>query len=644
MTDQLNHIRNTYAIIIQAAVKECFPDTTFGEIQVSKNGFMVDVGTNLNNDDLKKITEKAKELLRSESTITTQVISLEDAQALLNDEVQQELAQTYSIDNQVRICSFNGHHFVLKSEDEVINNPRSLRTDAFELDNLSSAYLLGDNTRPVLQRISAYAFETKKELSKFFQTLEEAKKRDHRVIGKALNLFHLDPSVGSGLPIFLPNGALMRLEIENFEREEHLKRGYVPVYTPHIYDAGVWKRSGHYDFYKDNMFLFENDGREYGVKPMNCPGHVSAFSATPKTYRDMPQKYFELGTVYRNEISGTLHGLMRVTSITQDDAHIFCQMTQLADQITETLHFVKDTLKVFGFDMEYKLSTRPEKSLGSDEVWEKATAALKEALARDGIDYTIDEGGGAFYGPKIDVQIKDALGRGWQGPTIQVDFNLPERFDLSYINQEGKAERPVMVHRTILGAIERFMGVMIENFNGYFPLWLAPEQVAIMTVGDNPQQQAYAQQIEKDLKSIGVRSFISTHQTNLNGKIKDAQKRRIPYMVILGDKEVENRTVSIRCAKGGKQVQGILLSRFMSTIRKEILTRSKDSLLIDTTPHNNTQTLQQTPGNETVSTSSDCVNNTQISFPNVSPQIVTKTNGLCHNMFFIEYSRNHTNS
>ncbi|MFH1645828.1 MAG: threonine--tRNA ligase, partial [Candidatus Omnitrophota bacterium] len=423
---------------------------------------------------------------------------------------------------------------------------------AFKLLSIAGAYWRGNEKNPMLQRIYGTAFLSKEDLDKHIALLEEAKKRDHRKLGKELDFYLMDEAAGAGLVIYQPKGALLRTIIEDWEKKEHLKRGYEMIISPHIYKSDIWVRSGHYDFYKENMYIFNVENEEYAVKPMNCPGHILVYKSKIRSYKDLPIRYFELGSVYRHEKSGVLHGLLRVRGFTQDDSHIFCLPEQLKDEIKAVIDFVLYAMKVFGFDAyEVELSTRPEKSIGTDEDWQNATTALQESLKDKGIAYDINEGDGAFYGPKIDIKIKDALGRAWQCATIQCDFALPERFALSYAAADGTQKKPVMIHRVLLGSMERFIGALLEHYAGALPLWLSPAQVNILPVTD--KQRDYAQNIKEVLDKEGFRVILDSRSETVGYKIRDSRLQKMPYAIIVGPKEVEANNVSIRSRENGDE-------------------------------------------------------------------------------------------
>ena len=444
--------------------------------------------------------------------------------------------------------------------------PSTAKLKAFKLLSIAGAYWRGDEKNKMLQRIYGTAFTDKKELEAYLHRLEEAKRRDHRKIGRELDLFSFSDEVGPGFAIWHPKGAMLRTILEDFERKEHLKRGYDIVVGPQILKTDLWQKSGHYENYRENMYFTEVDEQSFGVKPMNCLSHMMIYKSHLRSYRDLPLRYFELGTVHRHERAGVLHGLLRVRCFTQDDAHILCTPEQLDAEITSVLAFVSDVMGIFGFEYEMELSTRPEQSIGCDEDWERATNALRSALEASGRPYEINEGDGAFYGPKIDIKLRDCLDRRWQCATIQCDFTLPERFDLTYVDRDGERKRPVMVHRVILGSIERFIGVLIEHYAGNFPVWLAPVQAIVLTVTDN--QVPYAHQVAATLRANGVRVQEDFRNEKLNFKIREAQLQKIPYMLVVGDKEVDQGTVTPRF-RDGTNLNPMTADEFVSFISNE---------------------------------------------------------------------------
>jgi threonyl-tRNA synthetase len=432
--------------------------------------------------------------------------------------------------------------------------------------SIAGAYWRGDEKNRMLQRIYGTAFAEKKELEAYLHRLEEAKRRDHRKLGRELDLFSFSDEVGAGFPIWHPKGAMLRTILEDFERKEHLKRDYEIVVGPQILKSELWQRSGHYENYRENMYFTEVDEQSYGIKPMNCLSHMMIYKSQLRSYRDLPLRFFELGTVHRHERAGVLHGLMRVRCFTQDDAHILCTPDQLDAEIKGVISFVNDVMAIFGFEFEMELSTRPEKSIGSDADWDQATGALLSALKDSGRPFEINEGDGAFYGPKIDIKLRDCLDRRWQCATIQCDFTLPERFDLTYVASDGERRRPVMVHRVILGSIERFIGVLIEHFAGSFPLWISPVQAIVVTVTDS--QFAFAQSVYRHLREAGVRVQRDLRNEKLSFKIREAQVQKIPYMLVIGDKEVEQGTVTPRY-RDGRNLHPMKPEEFVDFVRKE---------------------------------------------------------------------------
>jgi threonyl-tRNA synthetase len=444
--------------------------------------------------------------------------------------------------------------------------PSTSRIKAFKLLSIAGAYWRGDEKNRMLQRIYGTAFFDRKELEAYLHRLEEAKRRDHRKLGRELDLFSFSDEVGAGLALWHPKGAMLRTILEDFERKEHLKRGYDIVVGPQILKTELWQRSGHYENYRENMYFTEVDEQGFGIKPMNCLAHMMIYKSQLRSYRDLPLRFFELGTVHRHERAGVLHGLLRVRCFTQDDAHILCTPEQLDAEIKGVLSFVSDVMAIFGFDYEMELSTRPEKSIGDDAAWDLATNALLSALKDTGRPYEINEGDGAFYGPKIDIKLRDCLDRRWQCATIQCDFTLPERFDLHYIGPDGEKKRPVMVHRVILGSIERFIGVLIEHFAGSFPLWLSPVQAIVLTVTDN--QISFAQEVHAHLREAGVRVQSDFRNEKLSFKIREAQLQKVPYMLVIGDKEVEQGTVTPRY-RDGKNLNPMKPADFIDFIALE---------------------------------------------------------------------------
>ncbi|MBX6423569.1 threonine--tRNA ligase [Thermosulfurimonas sp. F29] len=561
-------LRHTAAHVLAQAVKELFPEARLGIGPATEEGFYYDfeVPRPFTEEDLEAIEKKMKQIVKRCYPLRREELSKEEAERLFSErgetykvelirEIPEDRVSVYRQGDFVDLC--RGPHL-----------PHTGMVKAFKLLSVAGAYWRGDERNPQLQRIYGTAFFDKEALKAYLERLEEAKRRDHRKLGRELELFSIEEEVGPGLILWHPKGAIVRKEIEDFWREEHLRRGYQLVYTPHIALRDLWKVSGHLDFYAENMFApMEIDERAYQLKPMNCPFHILIYKSRKRSYREFPIRYCELGTVYRYERSGVLHGLLRVRGFTQDDAHIFCREDQLEEEIFRVLDLVVYFLSVFGFE-EYQiyLSTRPEKYVGSEEIWEKAEGALAAALEKKGLSYEIDPGEGVFYGPKIDLKIRDVLGRFWQCSTIQVDFNIPERFDLSYIGPDNRPHRPIMIHRALLGSLERFFGVLIEHYAGAFPVWLAPVQAVVLTVAD--RHLPFAEEVQRELSRAGIRAELDARGERLGFKIREAQVKKIPYMVIIGDKEVEGRRLTVRTRKGENLELG--LEEFCARVRREI--------------------------------------------------------------------------
>lgn len=546
--DALELIRHSTAHLMAQAVKALYPETRVTIGPAVENGFYYDFDREqpFTPDDLDVIEAKMRELAAKAIPLERQVILKADAVKLfaaMGEFYKVEIIEALDV---TTVSLYRQGDFI-----DLCRGPHLPSTawcKAFKLTSLAGAYWRGDEKNRMLQRIYGAAFADKKELDAYLERIEEAKRRDHRKLGRELDLFSFSDEVGAGFVIWHPKGAQLRTIIEDFERKEHLKRGYDIVVGPQILKTELWQRSGHYDNYRENMYFTEVDGQSYGVKPMNCLAHMMIYKSHLRSYRDLPLRFFELGTVHRHERAGVLHGLMRVRCFTQDDAHILCTPEQLDGEIKGVIDFVRDVMSIFGFEFELELSTRPEKSIGSDEDWERATAALLAALRDSGHPYEINEGDGAFYGPKIDIKLRDCLDRRWQCATIQCDFTLPERFDLTYVDATGEKKRPVMVHRVILGSIERFIGVLIEHFAGNFPVWLAPVQAIILTVTDS--QIPHAESVFNELRAAGIRIQKDFRNEKLGFKIREAQLQKIPYMLIVGDKEVESGTVTPRFRDG----------------------------------------------------------------------------------------------
>jgi len=562
----LEVLRHSTSHLMAHAVKELYPEAKVAIGPSIETGFYYDFDYDpgFTDEDLVKIEEKMHELVKQDIPIERRVVKKEDAIKMFKEAGEKykvELLENID-DDEVSIYTQGGFTDLCRGP----HLPSTGKIKAFKLLNLAGAYWRGDEKNKMLTRIYGTAFPDKESLDKYLNFLEEVKKRDHRRLGRELDLFSISDEVGAGLVIYHPNGALLRYLLEDFERKEHLKRGYKFVVGPHILKLDLWKKSGHYDNYRENMYFTKIDDVDYGIKPMNCLSHIMVYKSSIRSYRDLPLRYFELGTVSRHEKSGVLHGLLRVREFTQDDAHIFCMPEQLHQEILNIIEFVRDAMAIFNFDYEMEISTRPEKSIGSDEDWERAERILKEVLDNQGIPYEINEGDGAFYGPKIDVKLKDAIGRKWQCATIQCDFALPERFDLHYVDKDGKRKRPVMLHRVILGAIERFIGVLIEHYGGRFPVWLSPVQAIIMNITD--EQAEYCQAIYNDMIEQGIRAEIDPRNEKLSLKIREAIIKKIPYMVIAGKKEVESNTIAVRLREGG-EIKDITPAALIERIKED---------------------------------------------------------------------------
>jgi len=575
---KIETIRHSLAHILATAVQELYPGVKFGIGPAIKNGFYYDFEfkKSLTPQDLPNIEKRMKELIKKGLKFKKKIISKKEAKKIFKDqpyklELIKELAEirspqtaeivsplisVYQVGDFVDLCK--GPH--VKSAKEI--NPK-----AFKLTKIAGAYWKGDEKNKMLTRIYGLAFKNKEELSSFIELQEEAEKRDHRKLGVRLELFLLDEEIGAGLPIWLPKGAIIRKIIENYLYQELSSQGYQWLYTPHIGNLNLWKKSGHWDFYKENLYPpIKIDEENYLLKPMNCPFHVKVYNSKVRSYRDLPIKFAELGTVYRYEKSGVLHGLTRVRGFTQDDAHLICTPEQMTQELEKLVKQGLKILKKFGFK-EYNiyLSTRPGEYAGTEKEWQKATNSLKYVLKKLKLDYSVDPGGGVFYGPKIDIKIKDSLDREWQCTTIQFDFNLPERFKMTYINQKGKKAEPYMIHRALLGSLERFFGVLIEHYAGEFPLWLAPVQIWIIPIAS--RHKKYAKEIEKNLSRFRIE--VKDENETVSKKIREGEIQKIPYILVVGDKEVKTKSVRVRERKRGDT--GIIkLNKFIKKIKKEI--------------------------------------------------------------------------
>lgn len=571
----LETLRHSAAHLTAQAVKELFPETQLTIGPPIADGYFYDFyrETPFVPEDLKKIEDKMKEIAKRNHEIVRKDLTKEEAY-----EFFREKGETYkkeildSIDEDV-VSIYSQGDFTDLCEGPHVPSTGYLKS--IKLLHTSAAYWRGDEKNAGLQRIYGTCWRNKKELKDYLNRLEEAKKRDHRKLGKELDLYTVSEDVGPGLILWHPKGARIRYIMEEFWKKEHYDNGYDLVASPHTAKVDLWETSGHTDFYKDNMFSgMDVDGQEYVLKPMNCPFHVQIFKTNLRSYRDLPLRWAELGTVYRYERSGVLHGLLRVRGFTQDDAHLFCRPDQLEDEILKVVDFILFILRSFGFN-EFKvyLSTRPEKSVGSDGDWEQATAALKSALEKIELDYEEDPGEGVFYGPKIDIKIKDSLNRFWQVSTVQVDFNLPQRFDINYIGEDGKKSRPIMIHRALMGSIERFFGCLIEHFAGAFPIWLAPTQVIILPITDH--QVEYVEKIAERLNQENFRFEKDLRNEKIGFKIREAQLAKIPYAIILGEKEVETGKIAVRKRKS-KETRTMDLDEFIAELKKSETEKALD--------------------------------------------------------------------
>jgi threonyl-tRNA synthetase len=602
----LLRIRHTCAHVLAMAVQTLFPETKVTIGPWTEMGFYYDFDrkTPFTPENLTQIEAEMRRIIKANLPIIQEVVDRQQIRAeieQLNEPYKLEIIDSIPADEPITRY-FIGCFDTLQGVSEpslfhISANPLAqkkmgkdcwwdlcagphltytgeINPDAFALESVAGAYWRGDETKPQLQRIYGTAWETLEQLQAYLTQKEEAKRRDHRKLGQDLDLFSIQEDAGGGLVFWHPKGARMRLLIEDYWRKAHLDAGYELLYTPHIANLDLWKTSGHFDFYRDNMFdQMEIEAQQYQLKPMNCPFHVLTYQSHLHSYRELPIRWAELGTVYRYERSGVLHGLMRVRGFTQDDAHIFCLPDQVADEILGVLNLTETILSDFGFTQyEVYLSTRPGKSVGTDDIWELATIALVQALDAKGWDYVTDEGGGAFYGPKIDIKIKDAIGRLWQCSTIQVDFNLPERFEMEYVAADGFRQRPIMIHRAIFGSLERFFGILIENYAGDFPLWLAPVQVRLLPVSDD--QRGYAAAIALQLKQLGYRVAVDGSGDRLGKQIRTAELEKIPVVAVVGKREAENQTLSVRTRQGG-ELGALTLAALHEKMQQEIVNKQQ---------------------------------------------------------------------
>ncbi|MAX17841.1 MAG: threonine--tRNA ligase [Nitrospina sp.] len=572
----LETLRHSCAHLMAQAVQELFPGTQVTIGPVIEDGFYYDFSRDkaFVPDDLEKIEKRMKEIASQGLEVIRSELSRDEAVKKFTDMGEKFKVEIInSIDSNESLSVYSQGDWTDLCRGPHVESTKQIK--AFKLLHTSSAYWRGDERNPVLQRIYGTAWNTEKELRLYLKRLEEAKKRDHRKLGKELDLYSVTDEIGPGLILWHPKGARIRHLMEDFWKKEHFKHGYEMVISPHAAKIDLWNTSGHTEFYKDNMFSnMDIEGKEYVMKPMNCPFHIQIYKTKLRSYRDLPVRFGELGTVYRYERSGVLHGLLRVRGFTQDDAHLFCRPAQIEEEITKVLDLIVYILQSFGF-FEYKiyLSTRPEKYVGADDDWETATKALEKALNNKKLDFEVDPGEGVFYGPKIDIKIKDSLNRFWQVSTVQVDFNLPERFDISYIEEDGSRNRPIMLHRALMGSLERFFGCLVEHYAGAFPLWLAPVQVVLCTITDS--QIKYAEKLAQRFEESDIRVEKDLRNEKIGFKIREAQLQKIPYMVVLGDKEVESQTLGVR-RRRSKETRTLDFETFLTELKYGI-----DSRLIE---------------------------------------------------------------
>ena len=572
---KLARMRHSTAHLMAEAVQELFPEAKFGIGPAIANGFYYDfdLPRPLTPDDLKDIEKRMIKHKNKNEVFERKEISREEAMEIFKDNPYKlelianfpegEVISTYQQGDFLDLC--RGPH--VESTKEI---------GPFKLQSVAGAYWRGDENRPMLQRIYGTAWNSKEELNDYLQRLEEAAKRDHRKLGRELDLFSIDEEIGPGLILWQPKGAMIRYLVEKFEQEEQLARGYDLVYTPHIASERIYKTSGHLETYGENMYSpMTIEEQDYYLKPMNCPGHIKIYQHNVHSYRELPIRLAELGTVYRYERSGTLHGMLRVRGFTQDDSHIFCTHDQVTEEVVGVIQLAQYMADIFGYGYEAYLCTRPEKAIGGEEIWGEATEKLRDALESTGVNYKIDEGEGAFYGPKIDIKWLDALGREWTGPTIQVDFNLPERFDVNYIAEDGEKHRAAMIHRTLLGSMERFVGGLVEHYAGAFPAWLAPVQASIIPITDD--QVKFAKEVEKRLKDAGLRAELSAGSGRMQAKIRQAQLQKIPYMLVIGGREAEADSVAVRL-RNGDDLGAKTIQEFLEIVQPVIETKSLDLL------------------------------------------------------------------
>lgn len=569
--EELIKSRHSLAHVLAKALVSIYPETKLTIGPAIDDGFYydIDLDHSITAEEYAQIENKMKEIINKGEVFTRKVVSKEEALAFFKgNEYKTEIINELPDGEEVSLY-YTGDDFFDLCRGPHVESTRNLQNFGYKIHSVNGAYWRGNEKNKMLQRVYVYAFKSKKELSEHIQMLEEAKKRDNRKLGKELGLFMLSPE-GPGFPFYLPNGMIVRNKLLEYWHQIHDEAGYKEAMTPIMLSRHLWETSGHWDHYKDNMYTTKIDGDDFAIKPMNCPGGVLVYKNSPHSYRDLPLRLGELGLVHRHEKSGELGGLMRVRCFTQDDAHIFMTPSQVKEEIKNVVALIDKVYKVFNFTYHVELSTRPENSIGSDEDWALATDALREALDELKLDYVVNEGDGAFYGPKIDFHLNDAIGRTWQCGTIQLDFQLPQRFDLEYVGEDGEKHRPIMIHRVVYGSIDRFMGILIEHFAGAFPLWLAPEQVRVLTLTDRSND--YAEKITQTLKEHGFRAEVDARNEKIGYKIREAMSMKLPYLIIVGDEEEKSGTISIR-GRGFENKSGLNLDEFIARLEEEI--RSK---------------------------------------------------------------------
>jgi len=578
-TEAQSVYRHTMSHILAQAVTHIYgvKNVVLGIGPTIENGFYYDILIDngaVQEEDLPKIEKEMERIIKENYPIRHFTLPKEEAIALMREKGQPYKVELIEhLPEGEPISFYEQGDFVDLCRGPHLSSTGIIRP--FKLLSLAGAYWRGDEKNQMLQRIYGTAFPTNEALKDYLEFLEESKRRDHRRLGPQLGLFHIDTEIAAGMPFFLEKGVIALTELQTVWRKFHKEAGYIEVITPLVMHEKLWRQSGHWDHYRENMYFIEKDEQTYAVKPMNCPGHIIIYKSQARSYRELPWKMAEFGKVHRYERSGVLHGLFRVRTFTQDDAHIFMTEDDIVREATDLIHLIDRMYKVFGFEYRVDLSTRPENSMGSDELWELATESLKKALVETQVDYRINEGDGAFYGPKIDFHIKDCLGRTWQCATVQLDFQMPERFDMTYIGQDNQEHRPVMIHRTVFGSLERFMGILIEHYAGAFPSWLAPVQVSVLPIAD--RHNDYCQRVKETLANRGIRAQVDSRSKKINYKIRDAQLNKVPYMMVVGDKEVEEEKIALR-TRNEKDLGAITLDSFIDVFEKEVKELADHSL------------------------------------------------------------------